>query len=67
MIIIRGDADSLADRLREQEEHLPICPACRIGTLCVVEERPDPIFGALGVVQRVLKCDASDCGQFTVV
>jgi hypothetical protein len=66
-MIIGTDPDSLADRLREQEEHLPICPACRIGTLCVVEERPDPLFGALGVVQRILKCDASDCGQLTVI
>ena len=66
-MIIGTDPDSHADRLREQEEHLPICPACRIGTLCIVEERPDPIFGALGVVQRVLKCNASDCGRFTVI
>jgi hypothetical protein len=59
------DAPGLADRLREQEEHLPICRWCGCGQLYVLEECPDPNFGALGVVQRTLKCDWAGCGKLT--
>jgi hypothetical protein len=56
---------SLRDRLVEQEEHLPSCRWCRRASLYVLEERPDPIFGALGVVERTLKC--ARCGRQTVI
>ena len=59
--------DLLAEQLREQEEHPLICRFCKIGNLYVLEERPDSIFGALGVVNRVLKCDVADCGKLTVM
>jgi len=60
----RLEAIDLADRLREQEELLPACEWCgRLG-LYVLEERPDPHFGALGVVQRRLMC--ADCGRLSV-
>ena len=56
---------TLADSLIDQEDQLPPCRWCRRATLYVLEERPDPIFGALGVVERTLKC--TGCGQLTVV
>jgi hypothetical protein len=60
------DASGLVDRLREQEEQLPTCPWCGRGRLYVLKESLDPNFGALGVVQRTLKCDWVDCGKLTV-
>jgi hypothetical protein len=56
---------TLADSLIDQEDQLPPCRWCRRATLYVLEERPDPIFGALGVVERTLKC--AGCGQLTVI
>jgi hypothetical protein len=54
----------LTDRLCEQEEHLPACPRCGRTNLYVLEERPDPNYGALGVVQRTLQC--ADCSKLIV-
>ena len=42
------------------------CPWCGRGKIDLVEEKPDPIFGALGVASRTLRCDAVDCGRLTV-
>lgn len=59
----RGGDDALADSLRLQEERLPFCQWCKCDSLYVLEERPDPHFGRLGVVQRILKCGTLDCGK----
>jgi hypothetical protein len=59
------DVSGLADRLREQEEHLPGCRWCGRGQLYVLEEHLDANYGALGVVQRTLKCDWAGCGRLT--
>jgi hypothetical protein len=58
------EAIDLTDRLREQEEHLPACTTCGQLRLYVLEERPDPNFGVLGVVQRTLRC--ADCDRLSV-
>lgn len=39
------------------------CPACEAGALRFVSEAPDPTFGPLGVLRRVLRCD--QCGHTT--
>ncbi|GEP56346.1 hypothetical protein [Reyranella soli] len=46
-------------------EALPVCPWCGAGHLNVIEETPDPNFGALGVSSLTLRCDASACGRLT--
>ncbi|MBY0324182.1 MAG: hypothetical protein K2X72_36050 [Reyranella sp.] len=43
----------------------PLCPWCGAGHLDVIEETPDPNFGALGVSSLTLRCDAPDCGRLT--
>jgi hypothetical protein len=45
----------------------PLCPQCRIGHLEVIEETPDPNFGALGVTSRLMRCDAPACARLTEV
>lgn len=39
------------------------CPICGSGTMKVISSRPDPTFGALGTLQRVLKCTNTACGH----
>ena len=60
-----NEPSGLADRLREQEECLPDCPTCKGASLYILEERLDPNYGVLGIVQRTLKCP--NCGQLMVV
>lgn len=43
----------------------PLCPWCGTGRLEVIEETPDPNFGALGVSSRTLRCNAPACGRLT--
>jgi hypothetical protein len=31
------------------------------------DERPDSIFGALGMTSQTLKCDFLECGKLTIV
>jgi hypothetical protein len=57
-------AAALAERLREQAERFPACQWCGHASLYLLEERPDMNFGALGVVQRTLKC--ADCEELTI-
>ena len=35
----------------------PTCECCGKGKLELINERPDPIFGVLGVICQTLKCD----------
>lgn len=39
----------------------PICEHCFRGTLKLVDEKPDPLFGVLGIVWQTLKCTNVDC------
>jgi len=32
----------------------------------VIEETPDPNFGALGVSSRILRCDSPGCGKLLI-
>jgi hypothetical protein len=44
-------------------EAAPRCPWCGAGHLDVIEETPDPNFGALGVSSLILRCDSPTCGR----
>ena len=61
-----GDLRAVAAKLSAQENR-PTCVCCGKGHLLLVEERPDPNYGILGVVQQTLKCDSPECGKITVV
>jgi hypothetical protein len=37
------------------------------GRLELIDERPDPIFGVLGMSCQTLKCDFLECGKLTIV
>ena len=39
------------------------CEFCGQGKLDLIDERPDPIFGALGMTCQTLKCDFIGCGK----
>jgi hypothetical protein len=62
-----GETSLDATKLTRKEDGSFNCPLCRRGTLHLVEERPHPLYGVLGVTEIVLWCDAADCGQVTVV
>lgn len=44
-------------------EARPICPHCGKGELRLVEETPDPLYGALGVTRRTLRCNNTACSE----
>jgi hypothetical protein len=62
---ILGDLQAVAARLSLQDSR-PTCAYCGKGKLVLIDERPDPNFGALGVVEQTLKCDSGDCGKLTI-
>jgi hypothetical protein len=43
------------------------CEHCGKGKLDLVDERPDPIFGLLGMTISTFKCSAPECGTFTII
>ena len=45
----------------------PTCQSCGQGKLELIDERPDPIFGVLGMTCQTLKCDFLECGKLTIV
>jgi hypothetical protein len=45
----------------------PTCECCGQGKLELIDERPDPIFGVLGMTLQTLKCDFLKCGKLTIV
>jgi hypothetical protein len=45
----------------------PTCECCGQGKLDLIEERPDPLFGVLGMTCQTLKCDSRECGKLTIV
>jgi len=53
------------DALEEMLDR-PVCQCCGRGKLDLIEERAHPIFGALGMTCRTLKCDAADCGALVI-
>ena len=44
----------------------PKCSWCRRGKLDLIDKRPDPVFDALGMTLKTLKCDAPGCGKLTI-
>jgi hypothetical protein len=41
----------------------PVCEHCGKDELSLVEETPDPLYGALGVTRRTLRCSNPCCGK----
>ena len=62
---ILGDLQAVAAKLSLQDNR-PTCAFCGKGKLVLIAERPDPNFGALGVVEQTLRCDRADCGKVTI-
>ena len=62
---ILGDLRAVAAKLSHQDNR-PTCAFCGKGKLVLISERPDPNFGALGVVEQTLRCDFPECGKLTI-
>jgi hypothetical protein len=62
---ILGDLQAVAAKL-SLHDNRPTCAFCGKGKLVLIDERPDPNFGALGVVEQTLRCDSADCGKLTI-
>jgi hypothetical protein len=45
------------------EQAMDRCPHCGAETLRLVEERPHPLYGALGVMDRTWECVSPSCGK----
>ena len=60
-----GDLRALIAKLALRDDR-PTCPSCGKGKLVLISERPDPNFGALGVVEQTLRCDNPACGKLTI-
>jgi hypothetical protein len=60
------DLHAVAAKL-SSEDNRPFCACCGKGRLVMVDERPDPNFGILGMFQQTLKCDSAECGKLTIV
>jgi hypothetical protein len=43
------------------------CECCGKGNLELIDERPDAIFGVLGMTWRTLKCNCLECGKLTII
>lgn len=59
--------DVLVERTSAPRDDRPTCGWCKRGRLDLIEEKPDPIFGALGMTVSTLKCDAPECGKLTIL
>ncbi len=62
---ILGDLQAVAARLSHQDNR-PTCAFCGKGRLVLIAERPDPNFGALGVVEQTFRCNSAECGKLTI-
>ena len=63
---VLGDLHAVAARL-SLHDNRPICACCGKGRLVMIDERPHPNFGILGMFQQTLKCDSSECGKLTII
>jgi hypothetical protein len=57
---------AVSARLSPPDADRPICLCCGRRDLKLVDERPHPIYGVLGVTCRTFRCDAVDCGALTL-
>jgi hypothetical protein len=60
------ELNRVAARLAPYENPLT-CTWCGNGTLRLIDETPDPIFGTLGVSCQTLRCDDPACGKLTII
>jgi hypothetical protein len=63
---VLGELPAVAAKLSPHDDR-PTCECCCQGKLDLIDERPDPIFGALGMTYQTLKCDFLECGKLTIV
>jgi hypothetical protein len=63
---VLGELHAVASMLSPHDER-PTCACCGRGKLDLIDERPDPIFGVLGMTCQTLKCDFLECGKLTNV
>jgi hypothetical protein len=45
----------------------PTCGWCGVGRLDLIDERPHPLFGILGMTIETLKCDSPQCAKLTCI
>jgi len=45
------------------EQPMDRCPHCGAETLRLVAERPHPLYGVLGVMDRTWECVSLSCGK----
>ena len=60
---ILGDLQAVAAKLQDNRQ---TCAFCGKGKLVLIAERPDPNFGALGVVEQTFRCNFPECGKLTI-
>jgi hypothetical protein len=63
---VLGELHAVAANLSLHDDR-PTCECCGQGKLDLIDERPDPIFGMLGMTCQTLKCDFLGCGKLTIV
>jgi hypothetical protein len=63
---VLGELHAVAAKLSPYDDR-PTCECCGQGKLELIDERPDPIFGVLGMTCQTLKCDFLECGKLTIV
>ena len=63
---VLGELRAVAAKLSFQEDR-PTCASCGQGRLVLIDEKPDPDFGILGMLRQTLKCDSPECGKLTIV
>ena len=62
-----GESRQKAAAERAAGKSRQTCQRCERGKLDLIDERPDPIFGALGMTCQTLRCDAPECGKLTFI
>ena len=50
-------------RVLATEQPMDTCPHCGGETLRLVDERPHPLYGVLGVMDRTWECISATCGK----
>jgi hypothetical protein len=61
-----GELQAVAAKLSSHDDR-PTCECCGQGKLELIDERPDPNFGVLGMTCQTLECDFLECGKLTIV
>ena len=65
---VLGELHAAAAKLSPNDDRTTsTCECCGQGKLELIDERPDPLFGVLGMTLQTLKCDFLECGRLTIV